>query len=451
MRRAAAVVLSTWLIHFAVVAAASGQAADVRITRPEHRSMSRALRITGEVKPRHEAEIAARVSGFVASVTVDAGDRVEEGATLLVLDAPVLVRRREAADAELARAGAAVARSREVRTIAEARIREADADLAVARARAGAETAKVRAADTTLSLRRVTFERLRGLRDRQAATPQEVDEAEAAFRGAEADAALAAAAELTARAEVEAAAARVDVARADLGAAGADVTFAEAGEAAARARRAEAAERESWLAVKAPWTGRIQTRRVHPGAFVRGGEDGLPTALFTVHSEGPVRIVFEVPDADAGRVRPGDPVRVSGRGLGGEPIAGAVSRISPARNPGTRAAIVEVDLEDPRLAAGMFITVDLRIETRGGALTVPLRAVRRDARGAAVLVVRGGRVESVAVVTGLEDAERVEILSGLTTEDDVIAGDATGLKAGMIVNAVRADTGPSPGATGQGR
>ena len=78
---------------------------------------------------------------------------------------------------------------------------------------------------------------------------------------------------------------------------------------------------------------------------------------------------------------------------------------------------VELRLEDTEgLKAGMNVDVSITAASREDCLRIPASAVS----GGAVQVLRGGRAVEVPVETGVSGGGYVEILSGLTPEDEVI-------------------------------
>src|SRR5690606_7311190 len=68
---------------------------------------------------------------------------------------------------------------------------------------------------------------------------------------------------------------------------------------------------------------------------------------------------------------------------------------------------------------------------------VPKSAITRDEEQTFVFVPEGDKVRRVRVELGLQDAERVEILTGVAAGDPVIVAGHTGLKDGAKI--VRVD------------
>jgi hypothetical protein len=147
----------------------------------------------------------------------------------------------------------------------------------------------------------------------------------------------------------------------------AEVKVAEARLLAARAdvQRTEALLQFAQL--RAPFDGVVTRRAVDVGAFV-GQPGGKGTALFEVVRFDRVRIVVQVPEADALLVRQGTRAVIRVRGLAGRAFEGKVTRTAPTLDPQSRTLRAEIDLPNPKeeLRPGMFATVALTVETEKG-------------------------------------------------------------------------------------
>jgi multidrug efflux pump subunit AcrA (membrane-fusion protein) len=97
----------------------------------------------------------------------------------------------------------------------------------------------------------------------------------------------------------------------------------------------------------------------------------------------------------------------------------------------------EVDVTNSTLVLipGMYAEVDLTTEQRKNVLTVPMEAVDGSRDSARVFTVKSsGTVQVVPVRLGIENAQRIEVLSGdLKEGDSVVVGSRAGLKAGSKV------------------
>jgi len=171
----------------------------------------------------------------------------------------------------------------------------------------------------------------------------------------------------------------------------------------------------------APFSGTVTGRFVDPGAFVPAGAGGGASAVVTLVDTTVIRALVGVPETDAVRIRPGQPVRVSVEGSG-QPLAATVSRHAGALDEDTRTLPVEADLPNPEgtLRPGMSATVRIGVERRPGAMLLRTDAIVVEKAAAHVFVVDGGLCRRTPVKLGIQDGATTEITSGLTGTEAVI-------------------------------
>ena len=156
-----------------------------------------------------------------------------------------------------------------------------------------------------------------------------------------------------------------------------------------------------------------------------------------------MRIVVYVPDRDVPYVKRGAEAILRVEALNGEEFHGKVARFSVSEDSLNRTMRTEVDLENPSglLRQGMYGNVTIVLEPASpDTLAVPSSALIQAAqhgRGA-VFVVRGGRAHRTSVRVGKDDGLRVEILSGVTPDDQVITSYSGSVEDGEPVTAVTA-------------
>jgi membrane fusion protein (multidrug efflux system) len=233
---------------------------------------------------------------------------------------------------------------------------------------------------------------------------------------------------------------------------------AETGLATARARWAAAraqlgvAERALRDAtVTARFAGMVARRHVHRGEYVAPGQK-----LFELVSLDPVEVEFDVPEADAGRIRKGLVARVEVAPYPGEAFEGVVTIVSPTIDPRTRTlrARAEIPNPDGRLRPGLFARVDLGVARREGVLTVPEEAVLQRAEGAVVFRVVGDRAERRVVALGAVRGGRAEVREGLAPGDRVVQRGHADLPDGAAIRAgaeAGASADAAPGTDGSAR
>ncbi|MGI8496917.1 MAG: efflux RND transporter periplasmic adaptor subunit [Gemmatimonadaceae bacterium] len=199
----------------------------------------------------------------------------------------------------------------------------------------------------------------------------------------------------------------------------------------ARARLALAEKQLQKTQIRAPFSGVVSDRPVSAGDVVQPG-----AAIITVVDPSSMKLEGSVPAEAIGALKRGQPVQFQVNGYPGKSFTGHIDRINPTADPATRQVRVTVSLPNSgnTLVGGLFADGRVSSETRNG-LTVPVAAVDQRGVRPAVMRLRQGQVEQVAVELGLRDehGERVEIRSGVAAGDTLLLGAAQGITAGTPV------------------
>ena len=192
--------------------------------------------------------------------------------------------------------------------------------------------------------------------------------------------------------------------------------------------------------VVAPDDGVISARSATVGSVAGAG-----TELFRMIRKGRLEWRAEVTAADLARIRPGTTALV--RSAACSELRGRVRMIAPTIDPQTRSALVYVDLPptlrmDAPFRAGMFASGRFLLG-ESTALALPQQAVVvRDGFSYVFRLGADQRVRQSRVVTGRRIGERIEIVSGLPADADVVVAGAGFLNDGDLVRNVPA---PAPG------
>jgi macrolide-specific efflux system membrane fusion protein len=136
-----------------------------------------------------------------------------------------------------------------------------------------------------------------------------------------------------------------------------------------------------------------------------------------------------VDETDIGRVRTGQPASFTVDTYGDHAFEGRVTAVYPQAQIRDNVVnyVTVVRFRPPRdrtLRPEMTATVRIALERRPAVLALPVRAVRREAGRAFVLLPRGGSPERRWVTTGLRDERYWEIVDGLREGEDVVVGEA---------------------------
>jgi membrane fusion protein (multidrug efflux system) len=221
---------------------------------------------------------------------------------------------------------------------------------------------------------------------------------------------------------------------------GTELSRAQARRDSAAAARGVAEKLLRDASVRAPFAGLVAKREVSRGDYVRPGQQ-----LLEVVALDPIEVEFAVAERDTARVAVGQPVSVSVEPYPGEKFAGEVSAISPVIDPRTRTMRVKARIPnaDGRLRPGLFARTDLGVAKRSNVVLVPAEAVLQRADGEVLFIVGpDDRAKRVVVKTGVQREGRIEIVEGVSGEDQIVVAGQAGLVDGAAVS--RKEAAPAP-------
>ncbi len=193
----------------------------------------------------------------------------------------------------------------------------------------------------------------------------------------------------------------------------------------------------------APFSGVVTARHVDPGSFVPAATSGSAAqtaAIVTLMDFNTVRAQVAVPELEAAAVRVGQPVRLTTESLPGKKFEGGVSRISYALEDATRTMLVEADLTNPDLTLrpGMYATIKVGVEKHADVMLVPVEALVMEKANAFTLIAVEGKAKKTPIKIGFNDGVKVEVASGLTSNEAVILVGKMTLAEGVAINATEA-------------
>jgi HlyD family secretion protein len=423
----AGVAVGAWYLHARGLKASEGHSGGkaaqtvppagtvVETTRLSPGGIVRTSSQIGSVEAFEEADLYAKISGYLKTLQVDYGTPVKRDQLVAEIDDPEVVKLKEEAAAGVVQARAMVKQ-------AQARIETARADLKAAQAAVQQTLAEIRRAASKRSYRAKVLERYKDLVARNAETQQVVDEQEENYEAAVADEFAAQAAEATARAQAAAAQAKIEQAQADLAEAEAHVQVDEAA-------LARATVMEAYTRITSPYDGVVTRRNFFRGAFIRSAAEGGGIPLLSIARTDKVRVVTNVPDLAVPKTDVGDPAEITLDALPGQIFKGKVSRFAKTEDITSRTMHTEIDLPNPDnlIRPGMSGIARIILDTDTKRSTLPAACLVGDSRGdkADVYVVKDGKAKKTQVRIGADDGLRVEIVEGLGPDDEVIVDTGT--------------------------
>jgi membrane fusion protein, copper/silver efflux system len=168
----------------------------------------------------------------------------------------------------------------------------------------------------------------------------------------------------------------------------------------------------------APIAGVIAELGVREGMTVMPG-----SLLFRIVDLSNVWVNVEVPESQAGWVRPGSSVEVRVAAYPDAVFKGKVGALLPEVAAATRTVRARIELQNPggRLKPGMYATVSFTGQQSKEAVLVPSEAVIRTGTRDVVIVALGeGKFRAAEVLVGTETGGQSEIRKGLNAGDRVV-------------------------------
>jgi HlyD family secretion protein len=391
----AAVALLVLVAVIAIFRGGSSRAQNYVVEPATRVDLTVLITATGSVQPTNQVDVSSELSGTVRSVLVDYNSPVKVGQVLAELDTDKL-----------------------------------KATLNSSRAKLASTKAKVLDAEATLVEKKLVYERKQTLTTSRYSSQQDLDTAKAAY-----DRAVAA----------------IEMTKADVGVAEADVELNETNLLKSR--------------IVSPINGVVLKRNVDPGQTVASSLQA--PVLFTIAEDlTQMEVQVDVDEADVGKVKEGQQgtflvdaypdrkfqARIRELRYGSEVVQGVV----------TYKAVLSTDNSELLLRPGMTATAEIVVQQVAKALTVPNTALRyspparqssedtsllrrlgilrgrppfrpasqREQGGSnrRVWVLKDGIPSSIAVVVGVSDGQRTEIVKGELKENQAVIVDSTPAK-----------------------
>jgi membrane fusion protein, multidrug efflux system len=211
----------------------------------------------------------------------------------------------------------------------------------------------------------------------------------------------------------------------------------------ANVRRLE--QLESFKHVYAPFSGVLTKRNVDPGALINAG--GTGKELFDIARVDPLRVYVNVPQAYAPAIKNGMEAWITLQELPGQKFKGTVARTAEAIDPTTRTLLTEVDVpnKDGRLLPGSFGEVHFKPGINVNKVTLPVNTMLFRQEGPRVAVVGSdNKVHLRPITIGRDYGATLEIVGGVSVEDEVVVNPADSLEEGQQVNIAPPSQGGNP-------
>ncbi|MGA3066264.1 MAG: efflux RND transporter periplasmic adaptor subunit [Tepidisphaeraceae bacterium] len=287
-----------------------------------------------------------------------------------------------------------------------------DTDAQLNQSRAALEQAKANVVkgEADLELAQATYTRYHGLLSTGGVTQQDLDQRESDLNQARAEKAADDAAVKSAQATVE-----------------------------------QLEAQQGFETIVAPFSGTITRRTYDVGALISTTKTDAGQELFRIAETDKLRIFAKVPQPYVTLLRPHEAVSFEVRNYPGRRFTAYLDRTAGALDQTSRTLLTQLDYDnrDSDLFAGMYGEVDFNIQNDKPVLTVPTSALMFEAEGLRLAVVDGTTVHFRKVTVGRDFGTSVEVLTGLSSDDQVVTNPGTDLADGITVEVVAQQEAPA--------
>lgn len=323
----------------------------VVVIHPKHGDPEQEIVLPGNIQAFEDAPIYARTNGYLKKWYVDIGANVKSGQLLAEIETP-----------------------------------EVAQQLLVARA-------DLNTAQANMNLSKITADRFDGLKNTDAVSKQDVDNAHGDF----------------------------EAKKAMVSAAGSNVKRLE--------------ETEAFNKIYAPFDGIITARNTDVGQLIDSGSGGAAKELFHIRSTRVLRVYINVPQQYSQAAKPGLTADLTLAEFPGRRFKGQLVRTSKAIDQASRTLLVEVDVNNTtgELLPGAYAGVHLKLPEGVPTFILPVNTLIFRSQGLQIATVANGKASLVPIVLGRDFGSEVEVVSGLTGQENVMVNPPDSLVEGEQV------------------
>ncbi len=196
-------------------------------------------------------------------------------------------------------------------------------------------------------------------------------------------------------------------------------------------------ELQSFEKVYAPFTGVITARNTDIGALIDSGSSGgSRTELFHIAQPDRLRVFVNVPEVYSQDTKPGMSADLVLSEFPGKRFEGRLVRTANAIDQTTRTLLVEIQVNNPTgtLLSGAYAEIHLKLPTPVTTFTIPVNTLLFRSEGLRIAEVADGqRAELKKLTLGRDYGSEVEVTSGLTGNESIIANPPDSIVDGQQI------------------
>jgi RND family efflux transporter MFP subunit len=192
---------------------------------------------------------------------------------------------------------------------------------------------------------------------------------------------------------------------------------------------------ESFKRIVAPFDGVVTARNTDIGALITAGQTA-GNALFRVADTQKLRIYIDVPEPYAPQTKPGIEVQLRFNEHPGKDYPAQLVRTARALDPTLRTLKVELQVDNSRgeLFPGAYTEAHFKVPGSNSTYRVQVTALIFRAQGLQIATVGAdNKARLRAIVQGRDFGTSVEVLSGVSADDQVVINPPDSLSDGGTV------------------
>ena len=363
---------------------------------------------TGVVEPNFKVEVKSKASGEVLSFPMLEGDKIKKGTLLLQLDKSDEKRNVDKAQADLSSATAKLRKAETALTLQKTKY---ETDLKTSQS-------EVQSAITNLKDSEDKFKRQIDLFKQKVVSQESLDSAQTLYKVNQQNL-------IQAESQFQAAKDSVH----DITMKENEVELVNTEVIRARIALEEVEERLEETEIFAPITGVIIEKLVEEGQIIASGiSNNGGTALATLADMSRLFIIADIDETDIGSIKIGHKVTITADAFSDRKFKGLVKRIAPQGLVENSITIFKVKIEvlgqgRKILKPMMSANIDIVTEHVENTVFTSRAGIRDGEQGKFAMVLKEDKPEKIAVQTGIRNPIHVQIVSGLIPGDQVILGD----------------------------
>ena len=364
---------------------------------------------TGVVEPNFKVEVKSKASGEVLSFPMLEGDKIKKGTLLLQLDKSDEKRNVDKAQADLSSATAKLRKAETALTLQKTKY---ETDLKTSQS-------EVQSAITNLKDSEDKFKRQIDLFKQKVVSQESLDSAQTLYKVNQQNL-------IQAESQFQAAKDSVH----DITMKENEVELVNTEVIRARIALEEVEERLEETEIFAPITGVIIEKLVEEGQIIASGISNVNggTALATLADMSRLFIIADIDETDIGSIKIGHKVTITADAFSDRKFKGLVKRIAPQGLVENSITIFKVKIEvlgkgRKILKPMMSANIDIVTEHVENTVFTSRAGIRDGEQGKFAMVLKEDKPEKIAVQTGIRNPIHVQIVSGLIPGDQVILGD----------------------------